>query len=44
MNLENDMIAKYVEKFVRQAEDQGRKPPAIDAAFLAEHGFMKAAE
>ena len=44
VNLESDMIAKYVEKFVRQGETQGRKPSAIDSAFLAKHGFMKSME
>ena len=44
VNLENDMIAKYVEKFVRQGEIQGRKPSAIDSGFLAKHGFMKSME
>jgi len=41
VNLENDLIAKYVEKFVRQAA--GAAPPStrINAAFLAEHGFGK---
>ena len=41
VNLENDLIAKYVEKFVRQAG--GPAPPStrINAAFLAEHGFGK---
>ena len=44
VNLENDMIAKYVEKFVRQAEDQGESLRRIDAAFLAQHGFTKSRE
>ena len=44
VNLENDMIAKYVEKFVRQGETQGIKPSAVDSAFLAKHGFMKSME
>jgi riboflavin synthase len=41
VNLENDLIAKYVEKFVHQAG--GPAPPStrINAAFLAEHGFGK---
>jgi riboflavin synthase len=41
VNLENDLIAKYVEKFVHQAG--GPAPPStrINAAFLAEHGFWK---
>ncbi len=38
VNLEADMIAKYVEKFTRREES---KASAIDAAFLAEHGFRK---
>jgi hypothetical protein len=33
-----------VEKFVREGETQGRKPSAIDSAFLAKHGFMKSME
>jgi riboflavin synthase len=41
VNLENDMIAKYVEKFVRQRESPEKKTSKIDAAFLAEHGFRK---
>lgn len=44
VNLENDMIGKYVEKFVRQGETQGKKASAIDSAFLAKHGFMKSME
>jgi len=40
VNLENDLIAKYVEKFLRQKEEVPRKSP-IDAAFLAQHGFGK---
>lgn len=42
VNLENDIIAKYVEKFVRQRE---AKPSSrIDASFLAQHGFTKSRE
>jgi riboflavin synthase len=44
VNLENDMIAKYVEKFVRHGGEQGEKKPSLDAAFLARHGFGKSAE
>jgi riboflavin synthase len=44
VNLENDMIAKYVEKFVRLGEEQGRKAPAVDSSLLAKHGFMKSME
>ncbi|HEX7371955.1 MAG TPA: riboflavin synthase, partial [Thermodesulfobacteriota bacterium] len=44
VNLENDIIAKYVEKFVRQREDPGKPPSRIDASFLAQHGFTKSRE
>ncbi len=44
VNLENDMIAKYVEKFVRQGEIQGARASAINSTFLAKHGFMKTLE
>ena len=44
VNLESDMIAKYVEKFIRQGETQGGRAAAIDSAFLAKHGFMKSLE
>ncbi|MBM4330262.1 MAG: riboflavin synthase [Deltaproteobacteria bacterium] len=40
VNLENDMIAKYVEKFVRQRDDQARGSSRIDAEFLSKHGFI----
>jgi len=41
VNLENDLIAKYVEKFVHQRDDLARGTSRIDAAFLAKHGFTK---
>ena len=41
VNLENDLIAKYVEKFVRFRGDLPPAKKTIDPAFLAEHGFMK---
>jgi riboflavin synthase len=41
VNLENDLIAKYVEKFVRQAGAPTQQSTRINAAFLAEHGFGK---
>ena len=44
VNLENDLIAKYVEKFVRQGESRGEKTAPLDAAFLAKHGFGKPRE
>ena len=41
VNVENDMIGKYVEKFVRQRDGAMPGGSRIDAAFLAEHGFSK---
>lgn len=41
VNLENDMIAKYVEKFVHAREDQAGEKSRVDYAFLAKHGFVK---
>jgi riboflavin synthase len=41
VNLENDLIAKYVEKFVRQRDDPARGTSRIDSAFLARHGFTE---
>jgi riboflavin synthase len=41
VNVENDLIAKYVEKFVRREDSPKRESSRIDAAFLAEHGFRK---
>ena len=43
VNLESDMIAKYVEKFVRRGD---REPQAsnLDAGFLAKHGYLKSME
>jgi riboflavin synthase len=41
VNLENDLIAKYVEKFVHQAGMPSPQSARINAAFLAEHGFGK---
>ena len=41
VNLENDMIAKYVEKFVHAREDLAADRSPIDYAFLAKHGFAK---
>ncbi|MEW6572716.1 MAG: riboflavin synthase [Bacillota bacterium] len=35
VNLEADIIGKYIEKFFRAS-----KPKGIDSSFLAEHGFM----
>jgi riboflavin synthase len=44
VNLENDLIAKYVEKFLRPREDPEGRPSRIDASFLAQHGFLKPTE
>jgi riboflavin synthase len=44
VNLEIDPIAKYVEKFLRQAERPAAKGPRLDAGFLAQHGFIKPRE
>jgi len=46
VNLETDMIGKYVEKFVRsmtgQGDPEGQEPgEKIDATILAKHGFLK---
>ncbi len=41
VNLENDLIAKYVEKFVHRAGMPAPQSTRINAAFLAEHGFGK---
>jgi riboflavin synthase len=44
VNLEIDPIAKYVEKFLRQAERPAAKGSRLDAGFLAQHGFIKPGE
>ncbi len=44
VNLETDLIAKYVEKFLRRKEGPGQRPSRIDSAFLARHGFFKSME
>jgi riboflavin synthase len=41
VNLENDLIAKYVEKFVHQRDNLAQGTSRLDAAFLAKHGFTK---
>ena len=38
VNIEVDVIGKYVEKFVRAM--QGKTSDAVDADFLAKHGFI----
>ncbi len=44
VNLESDMIAKYVEKFVRGGGNREPKASSLDAAFLAQHGYLKSRE
>ena len=44
VNLEIDPIAKYVEKFLGQAERPAAKGSRLDAGFLAQHGFLKPRE
>lgn len=44
VNLEIDLIAKYVEKFLRQTGRGPARGSRINADFLAEHGFMKPRE
>ncbi len=44
VNLENDIIAKYVEKFLRQREDSGKQASRIDVSFLGRHGFTNSME
>jgi len=41
VNLESDLLAKYVEKFLRQKGGSKSEGSRIDAAFLAQHGFIK---
>ena len=41
VNLENDMISKYVAKFVSQQTGSAREGSRLDWSFLAEHGFVK---
>ena len=44
VNLEIDPLAKYVEKFLRQAGRPTVKESRLDAGFLAQHGFLKPRE
>lgn len=41
VNVETDLIGKYVEKFLRRRDGTVREGSHIDAAFLAKHGFTK---
>lgn len=41
VNLEGDILGKYVEKFIRQpASDRSFVPESLTPAFLAEHGYL----
>lgn len=42
VNIEVDLIGKYVEKLLSvKSEESGKQGSKINAAFLAEHGFLK---
>ncbi|MFZ5573318.1 MAG: riboflavin synthase [Thermodesulfobacteriota bacterium] len=41
VNIENDMIGKYVERFLLKAEGGGRPGQGINLNFLAENGFLR---
>lgn len=41
VNIEVDLIGKYVEKLLGFKDDDSGQQSPISAAFLAEHGFMK---
>jgi riboflavin synthase len=42
VNIEVDLIGKYVEKMLQAEEDEPRKAPGgINPEFLTQHGFMK---
>jgi riboflavin synthase len=40
VNIETDMIGKYVERFIMKNEKTISDKPGIDSAFLARHGFL----
>lgn len=40
VNLESDVIAKYVERLFPGGREEGGAKPGLTAGFLAEHGFM----
>jgi len=40
VNIETDMIGKYVERFVMNKDNTSLSESGIDPAFLAKHGFM----
>lgn len=40
INIECDMIGKYIEKFVRSEENETASKKVIDVDFLSKHGFL----
>lgn len=40
VNLEGDILGKYVEKFLRGGRSEAEAPDRISADFLAEHGYF----
>ncbi len=40
VNLENDIVGKYIEKFMRQSDVPAEGKGSIDKAFLARHGYL----
>jgi riboflavin synthase len=40
VNLENDMIGKYIEKYAHRQSQKKEKNRGISNEFLAEHGFV----
>lgn len=39
VNLENDIIGKYIQRLLKPADSGDRQKPAVTMEFLAEHGF-----
>lgn len=39
VNIECDMIGKYIEQFIGQRFDQGKSKSTLSASFLEEHGY-----
>jgi len=40
VNIESDVIAKYVERLLKPRADEGGAKGGLDIGFLAEHGFL----
>jgi len=41
VNIEVDLLGKYIEKFMHRQEVIKPRPSKIDENFLAEHGYIK---